>query len=56
VTVQSDGNVDAHNPEGYAVTKHAYRKPGCYIATVRRSDERGRQAITHLFIRVGDGA
>ncbi len=56
VTVQSDGNVDAHNPEGYAVTKHAYRKPGCYIATVRRSDERGWQAITHLFIRVGDGA
>jgi hypothetical protein len=47
---------DAHNPEGYAVTKHAYRKPGCYIATVRRSDERGWQAITHLFIRVGDGA
>ena len=56
VTVQSDGNVDAHNPEGYAVTKHAYSKPGCYIATVRRSNEHGHEAITHLFIRVGDGA
>ncbi len=56
VTVQSDGNVDAHNPEGYAVTKHAYSRPGRYIATVRRSNEHGHEAITHLFIRVGDGA
>ncbi len=53
VTVQSDGNVDAHNPDGYAVTKHAYRKPGCYIVTVHRSNERGERAITHLLVRVG---
>ncbi len=53
VTVHSDGNVDAHNPDGYAVTTHTYSKPGCYIATVHRSNELGQRAITHLFVRVG---
>jgi len=53
VTVQSDGNAEVHNPEGYAVTKHRYRKPGDYIATVRRANERGQQAVTHLHIHVG---
>ena len=52
VTVRSDGNAEVHNPEGYAVTKHHYRKPGDYIATVRRSNERGEQAVTHLHVRV----
>ncbi len=52
ITVRSDGNVDAHNPTGYAVTKHRYRKPGQYIATVRRSNERGEEAVTHLQILV----
>jgi len=54
VTVQSDGNAQVHNPQGYAVTKHAYDKPGDYIATVRRSNERGEQAVTHLHIRVDE--
>jgi len=53
VTVRSDGNANVHDPQGYAVTKHAYRKPGDYIASVRRTNERGHQAITHLHIRVG---
>lgn len=53
VTVHSDGNVDAHNPDGYAVATHTYSKPGCYIATVHRSNELGQRAITHLFVRVG---
>jgi murein DD-endopeptidase MepM/ murein hydrolase activator NlpD len=53
VTVQSDGCVDAHNPDGYTVTKHTYSKPGRYIATVQRSNERRERAITHLLVRVG---
>ncbi len=52
-TVQSDGNVEVHNPQGYASTKHRYKEPGHYIASVKRSNEHGHQAITHLHIRVG---
>ncbi|MFH1883006.1 MAG: ChbG/HpnK family deacetylase [Planctomycetota bacterium] len=54
VTVQSDGNVQVHNPQGYAVTTHRYKKPGHYIASVKRSNERGHEAITHLHINVGN--
>ncbi|MHC4297664.1 MAG: PKD domain-containing protein [Planctomycetota bacterium] len=53
VTVQSDGNANVHDPEGYAVTKHRYERRGHYIATVERSDEHGHRAVTHLHIRVG---
>lgn len=52
-TVQSDGNAEVHNPQGYAVTTHRYNAPGQYIAAVRRSNERGDEAITHLQIIVG---
>lgn len=55
VTVQSDGNAEEHNPQGYAVTTHRYKAPGQYIATVRRNNERGQEAITHLQICVGRG-
>ena len=51
--VQSDGNVEEHNPQGYAVTKHRYREPGHYIATVKRSNERGHEAVAHLHVIVG---
>ncbi len=54
ITVQSDGNVKVHNPKGYAVTTHRYKKPGHYIATVKRSNELGHEAITHLHINVGN--
>ncbi|HUT14124.1 MAG TPA: PKD domain-containing protein, partial [Thermoguttaceae bacterium] len=53
VAVQSDGNANVHDPNGYAVTTHRYKAPGQYIATVRRSNERGYEAITHLQIVVG---
>ena len=53
MTVRSDGNANVHDPQGYAVTKHRYREPGDYVASVRRTNERGNQAITHLHIRVG---
>ncbi len=54
VTVRSDGNIQVHNPQGYAVTTHRYKKPGHYIATVKRSNEHGHEAITRLHICVGN--
>ena len=53
VTVQSDGNRNRHNPQGYAVITHRYQKPGYYLATVSRCNERGEQATAHLHVRVG---
>ncbi|MCK5271366.1 MAG: peptidoglycan DD-metalloendopeptidase family protein [Sedimentisphaerales bacterium] len=53
VTVQSDGNRNHHDPQGYAVTTHRYQKPGHYLVTVSRRNERGEQATTHLQVRVG---
>jgi hypothetical protein len=52
VTVQSDGNVKVHNPEGYAVTEHRFESPGDYIVTVSREDRRGRSAVGHLHVHV----
>ena len=53
VTVQSDGNANVHNPNGYAVTCHCYQKPGDYIVIVRRSNEYGHTATAHLHVQVG---
>jgi murein DD-endopeptidase MepM/ murein hydrolase activator NlpD len=52
VKVRSDGNANQHNPEGYAVTRHRYKKAGDYIVTVRRSDEHGYEAIGHLHVHI----
>ena len=52
VKVQSDGNADQHNPEGYAITRHRYRKAGDFIVTVRRSDEHGYEAVGHLHVHI----
>ena len=52
VKVQSDGNADQHNPAGYAITRHRYRKDGDYIVTVRRSDEYGYEAVGHLHVHI----
>jgi len=52
VTVQSDGNAKLHDPDGYAVTTHRYKKPGDYIVTVKRCNERGHWAVAHLYVRV----
>ena len=53
IEVQSDGNAVKHAKDGYAVTTHAYAKPGDYIARVERSNERGETALAHLHVRVG---
>ena len=53
VTVTSDGNVNPHAKDGYAVTIHRYDKPGHYLVRVERSDQRGARAVAHLHVRVG---
>ena len=52
VVVQSDGNAVKHAKDGYAVTTHAYEKPGDYIARVERSNERGEKAIAQVHVHV----
>jgi hypothetical protein len=52
-TTQSDGCVEALAPDGYARTVHRYDRPGDYVVTVRRSDEQGVEAVTHLWVRIG---
>ncbi len=52
VRVKSDGNVDAHARDGYAVTQHRFTRPGRYLVRVERSNERGEMAIGHLDVQV----
>jgi len=53
VAVKSDGNVNIHNPHGYAVTTHRYKKPGHYVVTVERRNKLDHKATAHLHVRVG---
>ena len=53
-TTQSPGNADPHAKNGYAVTTHRYAKPGHYLVTVRRTNDRGETAVDHLQVRVGE--
>jgi hypothetical protein len=50
--VQSDGNATKLAPDGYAVTKHTYQRPGDYIVRVERTDSHGVQAVTHLHVSI----
>ncbi len=52
VAVKSDGNVNIHAKNGYAITEHRYAKPGHYLARVERANERGEKAIAHLHLQV----
>ena len=52
VKVKSDGNVDPQAKNGYAVTKHAYSKPGNYLVKVQRARSDGVAAIFHLHVHV----
>lgn len=52
VSVRSDGNVDEHSRDGYAIVSHRFARPGDYLPRVERSDRRGRKATARLFIRV----
>ena len=52
VTVHSDGNVNQHAPDGYAVTVHRFAKPGDYLVRVERANRRGWKATARLHVRV----
>ncbi|MBN1846317.1 MAG: peptidoglycan DD-metalloendopeptidase family protein [Sedimentisphaerales bacterium] len=52
VKTQSDGNANVHDPAGYAETRHKYEKSGDYIVSVRRTNEHGHEAVTHLHVQV----
>jgi dienelactone hydrolase len=52
VTVHSDGNVDQHAKDGYAVTTHRFAKPGHYLVRVERADRRGASATARLHVVV----
>ncbi|MCH9022061.1 MAG: peptidoglycan DD-metalloendopeptidase family protein [Planctomycetes bacterium] len=52
VKVRSDGNKNQHDPKGYAITKHRYKNPGDYIVTIRRTNQHGYEAITHLHVHI----
>jgi hypothetical protein len=52
VSVKSDGNVEQHAQDGYAVTQHSFAKPGHYVVRVERTNERGQRAIAQLHVPV----
>jgi len=52
VRVKSDGNIDPHANDGYAVTQHTYRKPGDYLVRVHRKTKSGQTATTRLHVHV----
>jgi hypothetical protein len=52
LTTQSDGNVDPHAPDGYAVLEHSFKGTGQYIVTVRRTSEHGMEAVARRCVHV----
>jgi len=52
VHTQSDGNARMLAKDGYAVTTHRYAKPGRYIVTVSRTNNRGQTATGRLHLPV----
>jgi PKD domain/Peptidase family M23 len=54
VTVKSDGNAKALAKPGYAITQHAFAKPGDYVVSVEHVNARGEKAQAHLWVRIGE--
>lgn len=52
VSVKSDGNAKALAKDGYAVTQHAFSKPGDYLVKVEHTNDRGERAVAHLWVQV----
>src|SRR5436190_373548 len=52
VTVKSDGNVDQHAKDGYAVTQHRFAKPRHYLVRVERTNQRAQKATGYLHVSV----
>jgi hypothetical protein len=53
LVVKSDGNAKSLAKDGYAVTQHAFAKPGDYIVRVEHVNNRGEKATGHLWVEVG---
>jgi len=56
VETQSDGGAEARAKDGYAVTTHRYARPGRYIVSVERKNDRGEVGMDHLQVVVEDDA
>ena len=52
VNVKSDGNVEIHAKDGYAVTEHRFARPGHYLVRVERTNEHGQKAMAHLHVLI----
>src|SRR5262249_31936559 len=52
VQVRSDGNADAHAPNGYAQTEHQFAKPGHYLVRVAQSGKDGATVTARLHVHV----
>ncbi len=52
VTTRSDGNARMLAKDGYAVVTHGYARPGRYIVTASRTDDRGQTATGRIWLRV----
>ncbi|MGB2824856.1 MAG: PKD domain-containing protein, partial [Phycisphaerae bacterium] len=52
VHTRSDGNANQHAKDGYAVTTHRYARPGRYVVTVSRTNDRGQTAMGRLYLVV----
>ena len=49
----TDGNVEQHAKDGYAVTQHRFAKPGHYLVRVERTNERGQKGTGHPHVTAG---
>jgi len=54
VKVKSDGNAKALARDGYAITQHVFARSGNYIVSVEHTNERGEQALGHLWVKVDE--
>lgn len=54
VKVKSDGNVEVHAKDGYAVTTHRFEKVGDYLVRVSRTDRHGLTGTGRLHVHVGE--
>lgn len=52
VRTKSDGNINQRAKDGYAITTHAYSKPGDYLVHIRRTNEKGRHSEDRLHVRI----
>jgi len=56
VTSKSDGNVNSHAADGYALVTHRYQTPGQYLVRVLRTDRLGRRAVGYLHVPVSEAS